>query len=171
MLRCAPILCSPPRKGRLPAKRTSGFAFGEMARLESKIRGAPPEGAGPEELRGSPMSQRHSCRKVWQRPSWRAAELDQGAMRPLTILHFLFRREKGSEKACGRTRFGQIPLIAHLGNGARDTRPPGVWWCVLWMASCQRARLIHFPNGRGICLRFVWPPPRAAWRLFSLGLQ
>ena len=92
-------------------------------------------------------------------------------MRPLTILHFLFRREKGSEKACGRTRFGQIPLIAHLGNGARDTRSVGVWWRVLCLVSCQRARLIHFPNGRGICLRFVWPPPCAARPFFSFGLQ
>ena len=92
-------------------------------------------------------------------------------MRPLTIPHFLFRREKGSEKACGRTRFGQIPLIAHLENGARDTRPPGVGCCVLCLASCQRARLIHFPNGRGICLRFVWPPCRAAWVSSSFGLR
>ena len=60
-------------------------------------------------------------------------------MRPLTIPHFLFRREKGSEKACGRTRFGQIPLIAHLENGARDTRSVGAWWSVLCLASCQRA--------------------------------
>jgi len=34
----------PLRKGRLLAKRSSGFAKGEMARLELKIRGAPPEG-------------------------------------------------------------------------------------------------------------------------------
>ena len=40
-LRCV-LLASPPRKGHLPAKRSSGFAYGEMARLESKIRGAPP---------------------------------------------------------------------------------------------------------------------------------
>jgi len=35
------------RKGRLPAKRSSGFAMGEMARLESKIRDAPPVGQWP----------------------------------------------------------------------------------------------------------------------------
>ena len=32
----------PQGKGRLSAKQPSGFAFGEMARFESKIRSAPP---------------------------------------------------------------------------------------------------------------------------------
>ena len=39
------LLQLPPCKGRLLAKRSSGFAFGEMARLELKIRGAPPREA------------------------------------------------------------------------------------------------------------------------------
>ena len=62
-------------------------------------------------------------------------------MRPLTILHFLFRREKGSEKACGRTRFGQIPKIARLENGAREFRVRGerVGWSFVWHSVSARA--------------------------------
>ena len=64
------------------------------------------------------------------------------------------------------------PLDCPFGKwGARIPRSWGAGWLFLCLASCQRARLIHFPNGRGICLRFVWPPCRAAWVSSSFGLR
>ena len=109
----------------------------------------------------------------------RAAALDNPA--------FLFRRDRlrrthmvsmvvvyprGKRKSMRPDSLWTNPLDCPFGKwGARIPRSWGAGWLFLCLALHQRARLIHFPNGRGICLSFVWPPCRAAWVSSSFRLQ
>ena len=129
-------------KGCLPAKRSSSFAKGEMARLESKIRGAPPAEGGrrPDEvacLRRFNHKRNDRRGGISSRPSHKRGRLQS---RPACLFQSSFthtllrtpgpgaqaRRGKGAPavgKCTGTMRVRRDGVQRTWGTGAGSPRP------------------------------------------------